>query len=74
MTPGKTWRLLAHHEGQPVELRNVGRFDELVVDQWFHMEQMNERAWWIGIGDWHINISIDRKGKPTVSFWEDGKK
>ena len=24
-------------------------FDELVVDQWFHLEQMDKDRWWLGL-------------------------
>lgn len=46
-------------------------FDELAIDHWFHLEQMNDRHWWIGVGDpgsgdyFHINVHI--KGDRTVT-------
>lgn len=47
-------------------------FDELVIDDWFHLEQMDERDWWLGVGNgddyWHLNIHIDRDGKATVQM------
>lgn len=47
-------------------------FDELVIDDWFHIEQMDDRHWWIGVGNggdyWHVNVSIDRDGKASVSM------
>lgn len=39
-------------------------FDELCIDHWFHLEQMGDRDWWIGIGDpgngdyYHVNVHI----------------
>jgi hypothetical protein len=48
-------------------------FDELVIDHWFHLEQMNDRHWWIGIGDpgngdyYHVHVTIDGNKKVTVS-------
>jgi hypothetical protein len=47
-------------------------FDELCIDDWFHLEQMNDRDWWLGVGNgedyWHINVHIDRDGKATISM------
>lgn len=46
-------------------------FDELAIDHWFHLEQMNDRDWWIGIGDpggddyYHVNVHI--AGDKTVT-------
>lgn len=46
-------------------------FDELVIDDWFHLEQMDDRDWWLGVGNgddcWHVNIRVDGKGKASVS-------
>ena len=47
-------------------------FDELGIDDWFHLEQMSERDYWIGVGNpngggyWHVRVHIDGKGKATV--------
>lgn len=49
-------------------------FDELAIDHWFHLEQMDDRDWWIGVGDpsggdyYHINvhISADRSVKVSI--------
>lgn len=52
-------------------------FDELVIDAWFHLEQMNERDWWIGIdrGDGTqvtINVRVGDHGEArTVTVEED---
>ena len=57
-TPGRSWRTNSSLDGS---------FDELVIDDWFHLERMDDRRWWIGIGDWHINIYVPRDPtKPPV--------
>lgn len=86
--PGYRWRILAHHTkkrggkdpgytGEQIDLRSdrlgdLVEFDELVIDDWFHLEQMNERHWWMGVGNgddyWHVNVSINRAGQTQVSF------
>ncbi len=82
--PGFNWRILAHeltrprgaYTGEQIDIRSSeGRlpllFDELVIDDWLHVEQMNDRDWWIGVGnqdgdEWAINVTIDRDGKASV--------
>lgn len=45
-------------------------FDELVVDNWLHVEQMDFRHWWLGVGNgddfFHINVFVDAKGQAHV--------
>lgn len=41
-------------------------FDELVVGNWIHVEQMNTTAWWMNIGGVTINLSVDRDGRPRA--------
>jgi hypothetical protein len=81
--PGFRWRILAHHtdehgfnQGGRVEVRSTDfdcpvEFDELVIDHWFHLEQMDDRDWWMQVGDWHINVRIDAKGKASVRMEEN---
>ena len=58
--PGTEWRTLAWKDaddGTPHAVQieddsdNHGGsvFDELVIDGWFHLEQMTDSAYWIGI-------------------------
>jgi hypothetical protein len=45
-------------------------FDELVVGQWLHIEQMDSGFWWMNIGGVTVHVKADRDGKPrkvTVS-------
>jgi len=67
--PGKPWRRL----GPPIDpkLRTKERaiFDELVIDDWLHIEQMDTRVWWLRIGDDMVMISIGRDGRPKMGEW-----
>ena len=56
--------------GRTVLLDGDWEFDELAIDDWFHLEMMDVREWWLGVGNgddyWHVNVYIDRDGKATV--------
>jgi hypothetical protein len=84
--PGYTWRILAHgRTGQGQKGAHTGtshflssddydapvQFDELIIDHWFHLEKMSDRHWWMSVGDWHINVSIDANGTPYVSMYQN---
>ncbi len=58
-------------EGQPSPIvLEMTEFDELVVGQAIHIEQMDERRWWMSIGGVHLTLTIDRDGRPTSVFSE----
>lgn len=70
--PGRTWRLLAHRaDGPALDVRfdrKAGvQFDELVVDDWFHIEQMSTRCYWMRVGPIDLNVIVPRLGDPHVS-------
>jgi hypothetical protein len=55
-----------------VELRSEDydgpvEFDELVIDHWFHLEQMDDRVWWMDVAGLHITVHIDGHGLPRIS-------
>lgn len=60
--------IYSHDYSHPVE------FDELVIDHWFHLEQMSDRVWWLGVGDpdhgdyYHVWIRIKGNKTVTVQF------
>lgn len=39
-------------------------FDELVVDRWLHIEQMDTNYWWMNIGGVTLHVTADRQGRP----------
>ncbi|MGJ4888374.1 hypothetical protein [Bradyrhizobium sp. HKCCYLR20261] len=70
--PGRRWRVRAvRDDGRSVELQNQGIFDELVVDDWLHLEQMDDHAWWLQVGDVGIWVSV-KAGEPPVVDVERG--
>jgi hypothetical protein len=64
--PGSEWRVLAHEEAGTFEAENRGRFDELVVDRWLHIENMDTHVWWMRVGDAQIMVELDADGRPRV--------
>jgi hypothetical protein len=65
-THGRAWRVLAHRDGDHVALENEGVFDELVVDDWLHIEQMDDNIWWLRLGDARILVTLQTDGPPTL--------
>ena len=57
------WRVLSHSgEGsQRHSIENLGEFDEIVLGDWLHVEQMNTSEYWMRLGDADIWVTIDRK-------------
>lgn len=39
-------------------------FDELVVGQWLHVEQMDSGVWWMNVGGVTVWVKADRDGRP----------
>ncbi|HVG85423.1 MAG TPA: hypothetical protein VM820_12930 [Vicinamibacterales bacterium] len=69
--PGAIWRILAKDGSREVTLENQGVFDELVIDDWLHLEQMDERSWWMRVGDASIHVVINKDGSVEVSVERD---
>lgn len=38
-------------------------FDELVIDDWLHLEQMDTNSWWMRVGDACVNVTVRKGGK-----------
>ena len=66
---GTKWRVLAwRKDGTRVAVENDGQFDELVLEDILHLEQMGTRFWWMRLGDAGIYIRVPVKGKPQISI------
>ena len=63
---GSSWRALVHRDTETVSIENNGVLDELVVDDWLHLEKMQEDLWWLKVGDARILVEI--KGQDSVSL------
>lgn len=71
--PGRRWRAQWDEEHGQASVGNRGVFDELVIDDWFHLEQMDKRRWWMRIGgNVIVNVHIDERGRATVTVEKDG--
>jgi hypothetical protein len=79
--PGRSWRFQAwgvqgrarHPPIRHASTDHVGptEFDELVVGDWFHMEQMDHRDWWMRVGPAVINIHIHPDGTQDMTIAEE---
>jgi len=65
--PGAVWRILAKDGARQIELENEGIFDELVIDDWLHLEQMDEKTWWMRVGDARLVVTVHGPGNVEVS-------
>lgn len=73
---GGSWRFQAFHVQNgvghpPIQLDSAQyegptEFDELVVGNWFHLEQMDDRDWWMRVGPLAINVRVYADGRHDV--------
>ncbi|NJL27616.1 MAG: hypothetical protein HC897_06810 [Thermoanaerobaculia bacterium] len=63
---GCSWRLLAHRASEEVSIENEGIFDELVLDNWLHLERMQDKLWWLRVGDARLMIELHDDGSVTL--------
>lgn len=70
---GYRWRLLAHRkDGSDLIISNDGRFDELCLDTWFHLEEMDQGEWRMQVGDACVYVTVPKDGRDPVVFIERG--
>lgn len=68
------WRVLGHKRkpswspgiDERFEPRDQVEFDELVVGDWLHIEQLDSRVWWMRVGDARIDVTIPAEGPVEV--------
>ena len=69
MSVTNEWRVLAQGpDGAKIALECKGTvFDELVIGKgkacWFHIEQMDDRRYWMRVGDVDFDITISPAGR-----------
>jgi hypothetical protein len=79
--PGSQWRILAHcrlgdgwyggRVEESSENHEPTEFDELVVDEWLHLEQMDRRTWSLRVGPLLITTTVGERGQARVVCVED---
>jgi hypothetical protein len=74
LCPGRSWRTLAHEKGRALEQHDRGTFDELVIDSWFHLEQMTTRNYWIGLCGLHVGVRLCKDGTVNLSIFDNTSK
>jgi hypothetical protein len=68
--PGK-WRILTYPTADTRHEDNGVGFDEIVLDHWLHVEQMDDREWWLQVGPLHISVIVDQTGNPRSVYLRD---
>jgi hypothetical protein len=58
--------VLAHRGDANIELENQGVFDELVLDDWLHVEQMDDAVWWLRVGDARLIVTLREGASPIL--------
>ena len=69
VTPGSRWRFGA---GELKET-NRGVFDELLVDDWLHIENLDRNVWWLRLGDARIFIQVSEDGSANALSIQRGE-
>jgi hypothetical protein len=69
--PGSRWRILARDGEREVSAQDDGVFDELVIDDWLHIEQMDDNTWWMRVADARIDIRVLPNGQAEVAIERD---
>lgn len=65
-SPGSRWRLHSYAEDGDFEIEDRGKFDELVVDHWLHVERMDERVWVVRVGERGFLVTVKPDGVVEV--------
>ena len=80
MKPGSKWRFKVGDAverliAEDIHIAGDGPvFDELAVDKWFHLEQMDEDLWWMSIGSHVLWVRVGDDGEAIdVSYYPPGE-
>ena len=60
------WRILAHKDGRKIEIENQGELDEVVLEHWFHLEELGEKEWCLRVGDARILVRVEEDGEVEI--------
>jgi hypothetical protein len=73
-TAGKKWRIFAKSfDGRLTtsvnreQKENKEFFDELVIDNWMHLEWQEGNTWWMRLGPHAFHIKVNPGGEPDIS-------
>jgi len=68
--PGAAWRFKVGEHSQQRRIEDgydrKQLFDEIVVDDWLHVEALNARDFWVRLGNRTFNVHIAKSGVVTV--------
>lgn len=61
-------------DGDSIQTLLNTEVDELVIDRWFHIEQMDKNRYWMDIGGLTVNVTVAKDGTAKHVMWElDGR-
>lgn len=70
MKPGYVWRVGGADTVGQVRISsedNRCHLDEVVIDGWFHLEQLTKRRYQLELGRYRLDIHIAKDGTATVT-------
>jgi hypothetical protein len=69
--PGTHWKVLAQDSEGAFKATSEmydRTFDELVLDRWLHLEQMDTNYYWMQLGPLHLNIALKPNGDVDIGI------
>jgi hypothetical protein len=63
--PGQ-WRTVTYPDPDTRHEAHGEGFDEIVLDHWLHVEQMDDHDWWLAVGPLHLYVTADKDGHARI--------
>ncbi len=61
------WETVGEVDGEKVRRPGDGTFDELTVDGWLRIEQLEPGLYWLRVGDVRLTAEVGPNGAVTVN-------
>jgi hypothetical protein len=65
------YRIRICHGTEVEELTGPGVIDEIVIEKWLHLEQMDRNLYYLLVGNTRIMVDTKIRQKPTVTIYHD---
>jgi hypothetical protein len=74
---GSRWRFVTVYDAGKAESSSDGTsvLDEVVLDDWLHLEQLDARKWFLSVGERRMWITVRRDGSVSIvdEEWRAGR-